>query len=202
MTARKTSISPDFPFRNTIRYFDSDQMLEESKSLSKRKLQVEHSGGRESKVQRKQTQKRNKLQTSYQTNTSPLLFFVLFVSFLLKYARTSEGSAPASRAGALANRVRSARFALAKRARSARAVFILWWVAYFAGSAIQTGWHTIEHVCARAPVSYCVGLGGSQVDTVFNLLKEKFAGFRGSLHRRTPDHAKPRRSVRRTSLAS
>ena len=118
MTARKTSISPDFPFRNTIRYFDSDQMLEESKSLSKRKLQVEHSGGRESKVQRKQTQKRNKLQTSYQTNTSPLLFFVLFVSFLLKYARTSEGSAPASRAGALANRVRSARFALAKRARS------------------------------------------------------------------------------------
>ena len=136
MTARKTSISPDFPFRNTIRYFDSDQMLEESKSLSKRKLQVEHSGGRESKVQRKQTQKRNKLQTSYQTNTSPLLFFVLFVSFLLKYARTSEGSAPASRAGALANRVRSARFALAKRARSARAVFILWWVGYFAGSAI------------------------------------------------------------------
>ena len=137
MTARKTSISPDFPFRNTIRYFDSDQMLEESKSLSKRKLQVEHSGGRESKVQRKQTQKRNKLQTSYQTNTSPLLFFVLFVSFLLKYARTSEGSAPASRAGALANRVRSARFALAKRAQSARAVFIRWWVGYFAGSAIR-----------------------------------------------------------------
>ena len=148
MTARKTSISPDFPFRNTIRYFDSDQMLEESKSLSKRKLQVEHSGGRESKVQRKQTQKRNKLQTSYQTNTSPLLFFVLFVSFLLKYARTSEGSAPASRAGALANRVRSARFALAKRARSARAVFIRWWVGYFAGSAIR-----VCHVSASASPS-------------------------------------------------
>ena len=137
MTARKTSISPDFPFRNTIRYFDSDQMLEESKSLSKRKLQVEHSGGRESNVQRKQTQTRNKFQTFSQTNNSLHLFPFLFVSFLLKYARTSEGSAPASRAGALANRVRSARFALAKRAQSARAVFIRWWVGYFAGSAIH-----------------------------------------------------------------
>ena len=137
MTARKTSISPDFPFRNTIRYFDSDQMLEESKSLSKRKLQVEHSGGRESNVQRKQTQKRNKFQTFSQTNTSLHLFPFLFVSFLLKYARTSEGSAPTSQEGALANRVRSAPFARASCAQSARAVFIRWWVGYFAGSAIR-----------------------------------------------------------------
>ena len=50
MTVRKTCSSPDFPFRNTRRYFDSDQMLEESISLSKRKLQLEHSGGRESNV--------------------------------------------------------------------------------------------------------------------------------------------------------
>ena len=140
MTARKTSISPDFPFRNTIRYFDSDQMLEESKSLSKRKLQVEHSGGRESKVQRKQTQKRNKLQTSYQTNTSPLLCFVLFVSFLLKYARTSEGSAPTSQEGALANRVRSARFARAFRARS---------IYTMVGGLLRRERHTAPHLLTQ-----------------------------------------------------
>ena len=121
MTARKTSISPDFPFRNTIRYFDSDQMLEESKSLSKRKLQVEHSGGRESNVQRKQTQKRQISNFLPDKHFSPSLSlsFCFFSTQVCAHergerARFAGGSARKSRA----KRAFCARFARAKRARS------------------------------------------------------------------------------------
>ena len=121
MTARKTSISPDFPFRNTIRYFDSDQMLEESKSLSKRKLQVEHSGGRESNVQRKQTQKRqiSNFLPDKHFFSSISLSFCFFSTQVCSHERGERacfagGSARKSRA----KRASCARFARAKRARS------------------------------------------------------------------------------------
>jgi hypothetical protein len=91
MTVRKTSSTRDFSFRNTRRYFDSDQMLEESKSLSKRKLQVEHCGGRESNVQRSKHKRETNFKLPPRRTLLPMSFpFLLFLLYSSMRARARE----------------------------------------------------------------------------------------------------------------
>ena len=86
-------------------------MFEESKSLSERKLQVEHSGGWESNVQRSKRKTETNFKLPPRQTLLPVSFpFFLFLLFSSMRARAMEARP--------LPRVRSARFALAKRARS------------------------------------------------------------------------------------